>query len=80
MAAVLGNIRWGVQYTSTEPSGESAGTKTLNGLNLDENATAEAESVNAEKGYALVNALIRLSRNTLATASLIETRRIENDG
>lgn len=52
----------------------------MNGLNLDESATAAAESVNAEKAYALVNALMRLSLNQLTTASLIETRRIENDG
>ena len=80
MAATLGDIRWGVQYSSVEPAGQSGGTKTLNGLNLDESAGAEAESVNAEKAYGLVSALMRLSLNTLTTASLIETRGIEYDG
>lgn len=78
--ATLGNIRWGAQYSTTDPTGEDASTKTINGLNLDESATDEAETVNAGLVNDLVTSLMALSTRQLTNANLVETRKVNSDG
>lgn len=74
--ATLGNIKWGVQYVMGY--GDVTSTKTINGLNLDESASSGADESNATKVNHLVGLLADLSRNTLRSVSLVETRPVED--
>ena len=71
--ASLGTIKWGIQYIVINNVNQSK-SKTLSGFNLDDTATAQAATNNANTVDWFVGSLVGLTTSTLTDASLIETR------
>lgn len=80
MAASLGSIKWGVQYSAIPNGGDTAKSKTISGLNLNDATTAEAQAENAAKAYLLISYLaFYLGGGTITDMNLIETREVNNN-
>ena len=71
--ASLGTIKWGIQYNVIDNVNKSK-SKTLSGFNLNDAATAQAATDNANTVDWFVGSLVDLTTSTLTSASLIETR------
>lgn len=80
MAASLGSIKWGIQYSARRSGAQTAKSKTISGLNLNDATTAEAQAENAEKAYLLISYLaIHLGDSTITDMNLIETREVNSN-
>lgn len=77
--ATLGTIKWSAQYSTTDATDKTS-TKTVSGLNLDENATPAAESANAGTVTELIADLMEFSNNRLNGVNLVESRQVINNG
>lgn len=77
--ATLGSIKWGVQYSAIRPGSVSAKSKTISGLNLNDEATAEAQTENAAKADLLIDYLTtQLAGSSVTEKNLIETREVND--